>query len=101
MKDGMTVTFEQFLLEDPLEDLQVELALRKELQLTPEEAVEAARWLALDIDAPDMKTNAWDKIWSRWGNYLDDFSPNDFESYVFRVVKSILLNKYDIDYDNI
>jgi hypothetical protein len=47
---------------DPLQDLQMEMFFRKELDLSPSMAKWAMKWAKSEIDCGDLPTDVWDYI---------------------------------------
>ena len=91
------ITFKQFMSEDTLDDLQLELAFMKEFGLKQEDAEQAAEWLRADRDSQDL--DCWDDIWSRWEDKLDEYEGDGdgFRDFVFSMVCEIMIEKYGIE----
>jgi hypothetical protein len=84
--------------QDPLHDLEIQMAMRKEFGLNKQEAVDAAEWIKGDMDAWDL--DCWDKIWGSrlaWESKANNMGGNEFREYIFSQVCMILLNKYGVE----
>jgi len=84
---------------DPLHDTAIEMALRKEFDMSQAQAEEGRAWLQGEKDAQDLGHWAWDRIWSRWEDQLDDFGSarHEFEEFIHGKVLRILKSKYKVE----
>lgn len=93
------VTFKQFLEEqDPLHDLEIQMAMRKEFGLDKQQAIDAAEWIKGDMDAQDLE--CWDEIWASrlsWESKANIMNGDDFRDYIFSQVSGVLVNKYGVE----
>lgn len=71
IKTGMLIHEE----EDPLQDLQIELFFRKELDLAPSQAKYAVQWAKNEINSDGLPTDVWD--------YIIDWAAGEFKGDIW------------------
>jgi hypothetical protein len=84
--------------QDPLHDLEIQMAMRKEFGLNKDQAIDAAEWVKGDMDAQDL--DCWDEIWASrlsWEAKANNMNAQSFREYIFSQVCMILLNKYGVE----
>lgn len=102
-------TFKQFLSEDTLNDLHIQLAVRKLLpKLSKSDAVEVSDWLQAVAKLSDedqegaalaifQEVPNWEDPEARYSKELRGMTPVEYGPPLFKLLKKDLKDRYNVD----
>lgn len=92
------ITFKKFIAETELDDFQLVLAIRKELELDREDAEETLAWLR-DESGADLPDEAYNAMTGLFNDKLEKnkTAHHDVEEFIQQWMHQLLKKKYKLD----
>lgn len=93
------ITFKQFVTEEPLLDIQFEMAIRLELKCSPDIARELVAWVSFRAEWEDLSSTARNEMRQHFTlkSYFDTSSGKNYSWWALNQLNDVLLDKYELD----